>query len=282
MNKNVGKAPVGAEGVITRGKTARNRLRRVDIFMLLYARELLNRRFPPDQASFVVDLGYGEEAITVIEMASRLRRLNPQLPILGVEIDPARVAKGSPHLDAYTKFRLGGFNLPLQPGESARIIRAFNVLRQYNESEVFPAWFTMAQSLIPDGLLIEGTSDPFGTIWTANILRKKQERLVYEGLLFNTNFHSGFTPELFQPVLPKNFIHRMIPGEPIHSFIEKWKSACQASIAYKQWGLRQWFQQSARILAAEGFPILLSDRLLKKGYLLWHWNQEIPKGTISL
>lgn len=276
MNKNVGKAPQGAEGVITRGKTAQNRLRRVDIFLLLYAHELLSL---PQQDAYVVDLGYGEEATTVIEMAARFHRVNPHLRLLGVEIDPERVANAKPFEDDYTKFRAGGFNLPLSPAESARIIRAFNVLRQYPESEVLPAWFTMAASLIPEGLLIEGTSDPFGKIWTANIIRKKQDHLMLEGLLFSTNFRWGFNPESFQPVLPKNLIHRMMPGEQIHTFMENWKHASQSTIAYRQWGLRQWFRQTARTLAENGYDILLSDRYLQKGFLLWRWQQKLIKGT---
>jgi hypothetical protein len=276
MNKNVGKAPPGAEGVITRGKTASNRLRRVDIFLLLYARELLTPPAPFTAKAFVVDLGYGEEATTVIEMASRLRAVNPHIPVLGVEIDPKRVNNALPYQDDYTQYRLGGFNLPLLPGESARIIRAFNVLRQYPEDEVLPAWHTMAQSLADNGLLIEGTSDPYGKIWTANILRRKAQTLVYEGLLFSTNFRWGFSPELFQPVLPKNYIHRMQEGEPIFHFIAAWKQAVQASVAYRQWGLRTWFRQSAVYLNDNQFSIQLSKRLLDKGFLFWRWNQPVP------
>jgi len=121
MNKNVGKAPQGAEGVITRGKTAQNRLRRGDIFLLLYAAELIKQ----PTSAFVVDLGYGDEAVTVTEMAQRLRLLNSRLPILGVEIDPERVERAKPFSDELTQFRLGGFNLPLTRGASARIIRAY-------------------------------------------------------------------------------------------------------------------------------------------------------------
>ena len=42
------------------------------------------------------------------------------------------------------------------------MIRAFNVLRQYDESEVDAAWTAMTARLAPGGLLVEGTCDELG------------------------------------------------------------------------------------------------------------------------
>ena len=98
--------------------------------------------------------------------------MNPNLPILGVEIDQERVEAALPYADEITHFRLGGFNLPLNPrtldeggtkgagqaGESVRLIRAFNVLRQYEEKDFAPAYERLAQYVLPDGLMLEGTS----------------------------------------------------------------------------------------------------------------------------
>lgn len=256
-------------GQLTRGKTARNRLRRVDNFLLMYAGSLLSRRDGPYAGAFFVDLGYGAEPFTTLESAARLRRVNPRLPVLGVEIDPERVARAVAYADDLTQFRLGGFDLPLLPGETVRLIRAFNVLRQYEEHEVRGAWLAMGWHLLPDGLLIEGTSDPPGRIWVANLLRRAPDGLRYEGLLFGTNFRGGFAPELFQPVLPKNCIHRMIPGERINDFMTAWKAAARQTIAYRTWGPRQWFAASVRELAGQGWPVETRRRLLYQGYLLW-------------
>ena len=85
MRKTVGKPPKGAEGVITRGKTARNRLRRVDTFALLYTGECLTA---PN--ALFVDLGYGEEAITTLESAQRFRKVNAPLPVVGVTTTASR------------------------------------------------------------------------------------------------------------------------------------------------------------------------------------------------
>lgn len=266
MTKNKATNP---QGQITRGKTARNRLRRVDNFLALYDRALLTREDGEFAQSWFVDLGYGAEAFTTLESAKRLRRINPDLRMLGVEIDPERVTAAAPYADAQTAFRLGGFNLPLKKGETVRAIRAFNVLRQYEEREVLDAHATMGDALLIGGLLIEGTSDPFGRIWTANLLRKSEDgALLNEGLLFSTNFRWGFEPGMFQPVLPKNTIHRMVEGEWIHSLMESWKEVALENIALKKFGLRQWFVASAEGLAERGFSIDLRKKLLGKGYLL--------------
>jgi len=44
------------QGQITRGKTARNRLRRVDNFLCLYDPALIRQPDPPGQVSWYVDL----------------------------------------------------------------------------------------------------------------------------------------------------------------------------------------------------------------------------------
>ena len=107
----VSKKPIGLP---TRGKTASNRLRRVDNFILLYEPSLLTRTDGLFQRSMFVDLGYGFDPRTTLESAERFRRVNPNLPILGVEIDKERVDAALPYADERTHFRLGGFNLPLR------------------------------------------------------------------------------------------------------------------------------------------------------------------------
>jgi hypothetical protein len=262
-------APKKPEGQVTRGKTAANRLRRVDNFILLYDPKLLTRKDNDFARAFFVDLGYGAEATTTLESAQRFRRLNPNLPILGVEIEPERVAAALPFADEQTFFRLGGFNLPLHNGETVRLIRAFNVLRQYEEAEFAPAYERLRQYVLPGGLMVEGTSDPFGRIWTANVVRATDSGWQFEALAFSTNFRWGFDPAQFQPVLPKNYIHHVIAGEEIHDFFEAWKrSAAEASPA-KVWGLRRWFIASAETLAAKGYKINLQRKWLAKGWLIW-------------
>ena len=259
------------QGQMTRGKTARNRLRRSDIFMLLTEGPLIRMRDEPGKPSFYVDLGYGFEPFTTLETADRLRSQNPDLPVLGVEIDPERVKAALPYADELTLFRLGGFNLPLQEGEQVRLIRAFNVLRQYEESEWAGPVEQLGQQLIPGGMLLEGTSNPFGSVWTANISRRSKTPpypVFHEGFLFSTNFHMGFAPDLFQPVLTKNFIHRMVPGENIYEFMERWKAACRNQAPMRTYGLRALFCAAAGELSDAGYAIDLRPQLLRRGFLL--------------
>ena len=134
------------QGQPTRGKTASNRLRRVDNFILLYEHSLLTRTDSLFADAMFVDLGYGFDARTTLESAGRFWRVNPNLKILGVEIDRERVEAALPHADEKTFFRLGGFNLPLQDGEFVRLVRAFNLLRQYEEGDFVPAYETLANT----------------------------------------------------------------------------------------------------------------------------------------
>jgi hypothetical protein len=265
------------EGQLTRGKTASNRLRRVDNFILLYEPTLLTRTDGLFARSLFVDLGYGFDARTTLESAARFRRINPNLPILGVEIDQERVDAAQPYADEKTFFRLGGFNLPLKAGEHVRLIRAFNVLRQYEEKDFAPAYERLAQYVLPGGLMIEGTSNPFGQLWTANVVRKVNEESGLsevedwkrEALVLSTNFRLGFDVEEFQTILPKNLIHHVIQGEPIYDFFQAWKQCATERISAKTFGLRQWFIASAESLAARGYNIDLHKKWLSKGWLVW-------------
>ena len=273
-------------GQATRGKTASNRLRRVDNFILLYKPSLLTRTDGRLLDSLFVDLGYGFDARTTLESAQRFRRVNPELRILGVEIDKERVEAALPYADDKTFFRLGGFNLPLKDGETVRLIRAFNVLRQYEEKDFIPAYEKLAQYVLPGGLMIEGTSNPFRSIWCANVVRKNlesdsllsnfqkqgsevQSHWNFEALVFSTNFRSGFDVEEFQTVLPKNLIHRVVKGEPIYDFFEAWKRAAAETSAAKAYGSKQWFAAAAENLARKGYKIDLHRKWLSKGWMIW-------------
>ncbi len=273
------------EGQPTRGKTAANRLRRVDNFILLYEPSLLTRTDGPFARALFVDLGYGFHPRTTLESAARFRHINPNLPILGVEIEKERVEAALPYANEKTFFRLGGFNLPLNEGEPVRLMRAFNVLRQYEEKDFAPAYERLAQYVLPGGLMIEGTSNPLGSIWCANLVRKPGESVSllagswkqasglqswnFEALVFSTNFHLGFEITDFQAVLPKNYIHRVVPGEPVYDFFEAWKQSAAETAAMKAYGSRQWFVQSAEALAHKGYKLNLQKKFLSRGYLIW-------------
>ena len=266
VRHSISKKPIGLP---TRGKTASNRLRRVDNFILLYEPSLLTRTDGLFRQAMFVDLGYGFDARTTLESAARFRRSNPHLPILGVEIDRERVEAALPFADGITHFRLGGFNLPLKPGESVRLIRAFNVLRQYEEKDFIPAYETLAPYVLPGGLMIEGTSDPFGSLWVANLVRKNEGGWNFEALVFSTNFRAGFDVADFQAVLPKNYIQHVNRGEAIHDLLEAWKRSAAETSPAKVFGPKQWFAAAAGNLASKGYKIDVHKKWLSKGWLIW-------------
>jgi hypothetical protein len=259
------------QGQVTRGKTASNRLRRLDNFVLLYEPALLTRTDGLFAESLFIDLGYGFDPRTTLESAERFRRVNPNLRILGVEIDKERVDAAQPFADEKTFFRLGGFNLPLLAGETVRLIRAFNVLRQYEEQDFSPAYEHLAERVLPGGLMIEGTSNPYGSISVTNVVRR--EATVgwrFEALVFGTNFHMGFDITDFQAVLPKNYIHRVVPGEEVYDFLEAWKRSAAEASAAKTFGLKQWFASSVERLAEKGFKVDVRKKWTGKGWLIWY------------
>ncbi len=253
-------------GQVTRGKTAPNRLRKTDTFLALAYPEFI--RHAP---GLYVDLGYGAYPITSVETLHRLRRLNPALRVLGVEIDPERVAAAEPYAEAGLEFRLGGFNLPLQPGESVSVIRAFNVLRQYEEGEVEKALAALTLPLTPGGLILEGTSDPAGRLLTINLYCKAagSTALARVGLVLAPTLRADFLPRQFQAVLPKNFIHHAEPGGAIDRFFAAWHAAWQyARRQVGPAGLRPVFQQAALRLATHyGYALDRRPALLRRGFL---------------
>jgi len=274
----------------TRGKTACNRLRGSDHFLLHYDPALLTRRAGPWARALCVDLGFGATPHTTLEWARRLRSRRRDLPVLGVEVDPERVARAQPHRDAHTDFRHGGFALPVHRGESVRLIRAFNVLRQYEEEAALPAWDGLCAQLLPGGLLLEGTSDPLGRVWSACVVRRPAEpgpdavsagvvvgggaatgaaAWHLEALVLGVNLRVGFDPEALQTRLPKAFIHRMVPGEPVFGFLAGLKRAAAATRAHAVWGPRSWFAATAAHLAAAGHDVALHGRWLRRGWLVW-------------
>ena len=258
------------EGQPTRGKTAANRLRRVDNLILLYEPSLLTRADGLFADALFVDLGYGFDARTTLESTARFRRVNPKLKIMGVEIDQERVEAALPFADDKTFFRLGGFNLPLKEGEHVRLIRAFNVLRQYEEKDFAPAYERLAQYVLPGGLMIEGTSNPFGSIWAANLVRKVESgSWNVEALVFSTNFRMGFDVQEFQTILPKNLIQHVVPGEEIFDFFEAWKQSAKETSATKVYGARHWFMAAAESLARKGYKVNWQRKFLSTGYLIW-------------
>lgn len=255
------KRPVGQ---ITRGKTALNRLRQVDIYMLLAYEAVLRGGSP-----LIVDVGYGAYAWTALEMLARWQTVNPNLRLLGVEIDAERVANARPYAHPpYVDFQLGGFNLAdILGSEKARVIRAYNVLRQYDESAVPDALHSLSQALAEGGILLEGTSTPSGGLVVFDVYRKENAILHHQEIVFGTNFHEPIALPHFQAILPKRLIHHMLDDRPA-AFFEAWQKAL--ALARGQGILnprRQWVEAGKFIHSSFGCSMNTRKRILGRGFL---------------
>ncbi|PJF31812.1 MAG: SAM-dependent methyltransferase [Candidatus Thermofonsia Clade 1 bacterium] len=236
----------------------------MDIYVCLAHALLLSQ---PE--ALVVDIGFGAYPYTTLEMAARWRAHNPTLRVLGVEIDPERVRAAQPYAaPPQLTFALGGFNLADVIGVgAATIIRCYNVLRQYAESEVAPALQTLSRALRESGLLIEGTSTPNGSLAVFETYVKRNGALCHVGLVFATNFRQPDLPAAFQTVLPKRLIHHMRDAAPF-AFFRAWQHAY--ALAQGK-GIRsrrkQWIAAAEWLIERGAFSIDRRKRLIERGYL---------------
>lgn len=221
-------------GTITRGTTNPNRLRRCDRWLLATHRDRLTKGGPP----VLVDLGHGASGVTTSEWADRVVPVRPDARVVGLEIDPERVATAQAWARPGVDFALGGFEVPLPAGAPARVVRAFNVLRQYDESEVEGPWRSMTARLDPRGILVEGTCDELGRLgsWIT---------LDADGPLTLTlswrlrDLGGQRLPSVVAERLPKALIHRNIPGEPVHDLLRLLDDAWRRSTPFAPYGARQ-------------------------------------------
>ena len=252
--------------MVTRGTTAPNRLRRVDRWLTVTAAPLL--RGAPDR-SLAVDLGYGAYPVTTVEFARRLWTVRPDLQVLGLEIDPGRVGAALPYRQSGLDFRLGGFELAGAP--DPLLIRAFNVLRQYEEAAVGPVWERLTSRLAPNGLLIEGTCSENGRVASWVALGGAGPR----SLTFAAQLRSLESPLVFAERLPKALIHRNVPGEPVHAFLSAWERAWLRAAPIGAFGARQRWIAAAETLAETYQLADRSDRW-RLGELTVPWAAVAP------
>ncbi|WP_227997265.1 class I SAM-dependent methyltransferase [Nocardia australiensis] len=250
-------------GTITRGTTGVNRLRRSDRWLM--HDDLVSTRLRAAADPLVVDLGYGASPWTTLELATRLRTVRPDVRVVGLEIDPQRVAPGR---DGVT-FARGGFELA---GLRPTLVRAFNVLRQYPESAVPGAWSTILTGIAPGGLLVDGTCDELGRRCAWVLLDRS-------GPLSLTVAWDPFTvdrPSDIAERLPKVLIHRNIPGEPIHTLLTAADRAWAHAAPLAPFGPRIRWRAASESLRRNGFPVRPYRRRMRDCVLSVPWSAVAP------
>ncbi|WP_406094242.1 class I SAM-dependent methyltransferase [Streptomyces sp. NBC_01013] len=253
-------------GTATRGTTNPNRLRRMDRWIAATHGPVLRRADAP----VAVDLGYGAAPWTAVELLERLRTVEPRTCVVGVEISPERVEAARPYEREGLTFRHGGFEIPLAGRPS--LIRAANVLRQYDEGEVTAVWQRLCDRLAPGGLLVEGTCDEIGRrhVWVA--LGPEGPRTV----TFATRLGSLGRPSDLAERLPKALIHRNVPGEPVHAFLRDFDRAWAAAAPYASLGARQRWITAVRALSGE-WPLTDGARRWRQGEVTVKWSALRPE-----
>jgi SAM-dependent methyltransferase len=256
-------------GAPTRGTTHPNRLRRLDRWLVRAAGSTLRSARDP----LVVDLGYGAAPWTTRELRDRLRAVRGDVEVVGVEIDPDRVRDAAPYAEDTLQFRQGGFELDLDRRDPV-LVRAFNVLRQYDESQVVPAWSLMTSRLAPGGLLVEGTCDELGRhAWWVTLERGAHEP---RSLTLSTRLAGLQRPSELAERLPKALIHRNVPGEPVHELLARLDRAWAGASPYAAFGVRQRWIATVTALRADGVAVLDSPSRWRLGELSVAWAQVAP------
>jgi hypothetical protein len=237
-------------GSITRGTTGTNRLRRVDRWIAAHPAFL--RADDP----LVVDLGYGASATTPLELHQRLLRVRGDVEVVGVEIDPERVRRASLSARPGVSFRRGGFEVPLDAGRRPAVIRAFNVLRQYDESAVAEAWGLMTARLQPGGH--EAPEGP-------------------HAFTISLRLADLDVPSIVAERLPKALIHRNVAGERVHDLLvdldRQWAVAAPLSV----YGPVQRWLATVQGLRDAGWPVRHGRSRWRLGELSLPWASVAPR-----
>ncbi|MCR2810742.1 MULTISPECIES: class I SAM-dependent methyltransferase [unclassified Microbacterium] len=270
-----GRSPVGQ---VTRGTTGTNRLRRVDRWIARHP--ALRRAADP----LVVDLGFGASAVTALELAARLARVRPDVEVLGLEIDPQRVARARSQLsqvragttgfaaDTRVSFALGGFEVPTPEHRRPAVIRAMNVLRQYDEPDVRGAWQRMAATLATDGLLVEGTCDELGRVCTWIAIGPDAAPRTLTVALRLAGLER---PSIAAERLPKALIHRNVPGERVHDLLRALDDEWDRAASVAAFGPVQRWEAALRALRNGGWPVRDRSRW-RLGELTVPWSAVAP------
>jgi hypothetical protein len=214
----------------------------------------------------VVDLGFGATPVTTVEMAARLAACRRDLRVVGLEIDPDRVAEALPSArPPMLEFARGGFEIA---GLAPVVVRAMNVLRQYDERAVAAAWSTMAAT---GALVVEGTCDEIGRRACWFLLRAGRP----VSLTFSAHLPSLGRPSELAERLPKALIEHNVPGTPIHALLADLDAAWAAAAGRGVFGARQrWIATVEELVAAGRWPVLGGVRRWRLGELTVTWPSE--------
>lgn len=252
-------------GRITRGTTGTNRLRRADRWLARHP------RFIAISNPTVIDLGFGASPNTTLELAERLVASNPGTRVIGIEIDPARVETAKPFATEAVSFRHGGFEIPVSG--DVNVVRAFNVLRQYDENEVPGIWATITARLAGGGIFIDGTCDEIGRVSTWVSLSPTGP----ETFTVSLRLTGLDAPSIAAERLVKALIHRNVAGEMIHRFFTDLDRLWATHSPLQVYSPSQRWVASVRGMKDAGWPVHADSRRWRLGEITVDWDAVAPQ-----
>ena len=259
-------------GQVTRGTTAPNRLRRIDRWLI--HRECARLRSLVDPT--VVDLGFGASPVTVLELRHRLAaEVRPDLRVVGVEIDAERVAAAASLANERVTFLRGGFELGDIPRPA--VVRAANVLRQYEEAQVWPAWEQVAARLQPGGLLIDATCDEVGRLGSwVGVRAAADGAAAPETFTISVSVLHLDRPSDVAARLPKILIHHNFGGERVHTLLQRLDEAWDRTAGHRVFGGRAHWVAMCEYATAHGLVTLDQRQRWRLGELTMPWAEVAP------
>jgi hypothetical protein len=162
--------------------------------------------------------------------------------------------------------------VPTPDAEAAAVIRAFNVLRQYDESEVADAWRRMCARLQPGGMLVEGTCDEIGRVASWVSLGPDGPVSFTISLRLTGLEH----PSIVAERLPKALIHRNVPGERVHELLAELDRAWAHAAPLATYGPVQRWIASIERMRDNGWPVLERASRWRLGELSLPWSRVAP------
>jgi hypothetical protein len=170
------------------------------------------------------------------------------------------------------RFALGGFELGPARGRRPVMVRAANVLRQYDVGEVAPAWRQVCGRLAPAGVLVDATCDELGrrAAWVA---------VGPEGpssLTLSLRLRGLQRPSDVAERLPKVLIHRNVPGEAVHAWLQALDDAWFRAASVASFGVRQRFLATCHAVRDGGWPVLGGPSRWRLGEVGVAWSAVAP------
>ena len=102
---------------------------------------------------------------------------------------------------------------------------------RYTPREAARGIDALAEQLQPGAPLIEGSCSRTGDAGVAHVLRKTDDGLAREALLFtaDVNRRRGFAPLALRPYLPRDLRWSFKEGSPVYEFWLRWTEAWKAA-----------------------------------------------------